>query len=351
MTKEYDIAVFIGRFQPVHNAHVEILKKAGKLAEKVIVIIGSAYEPRSYKNPWTTQERKAMLKSVTDELEGNYIIEANRNTIYDNTAWAVRVQNIVNKHVAEMSFTSIFTPKIAIIGHKKDETSFYLDMFPQWKTLLEKKVQNLSATQIRETYFNPETCNLNWFTGVLPKSIIQYLDFFKDGEYYKNLVEEREFILSYKKKYASLPFEPIFVTTDAVVVQSGNVLMVRRGAQPGKGQLALPGGFVDASGDRSVEDAMLRELNEETGIKLQEVVLRRNIKETKVFDAVDRSLRGRTITHAFYIMLQDGEWKLPKVKGGDDATDAMWIQIGSINPEECFEDHYDILQYFVGEVK
>ena len=344
MKKEYDIAVFIGRFQPVHNAHVEILKRAAKLAEKVIVIIGSAYEPRSYKNPWTTAERIVMLKTVTEQLEGEFVIEANRNTIYDNNAWLVRVQNIVAKHSKE-------DDKVVILGHKKDQTSFYLDCFPQWKTILMEKVENLSATQIRNSYFDAENMNLNWFTGVLPKSIVNYLDWFKEGPDYRNLVEEREFLKNYKSKYAFLPYVPSFLTVDAVVVQAGNVLMVKRGSQPGKGQLALPGGFLDAVEDQSMEDAMIRELDEETSIKVPEKVLRGSIKDFKVFDAVDRSSRGRTVTHAYYIALTDGEWKLPKVKGGDDAAEAMWIPLSKVNPEECFEDHYDILQYFLGKLK
>jgi len=345
--KKLDAVVFIGRFQPVHNAHVEILKKAGRLASKVIIIIGSAFEPRTYKNPWETRERVAMLEQAINDLRlnndlGEYVIEANRNTIYNNQAWAVRIQNIVKKHVYEDS-------KIGIIGFKKDETSFYLDMFPQWETVEQNKVENLSATQIREMYFTPSEFSLNWFTGVLPKSTVAYLSWFKDSPEFNAIVKEKEFLEKYKKQYAVLPYDPTFVTTDAVIFQAGHVLMVTRKAQPGKGLLAFPGGFVNAVTDRSIEDAMIRELNEETGIKVPEKILRGSIKEVKVFDAVDRSARGRTITHAFHIQLIEGEWKLPKVKGGDDAEKAQWIPIASVNSEMCFEDHYDILQYFLGD--
>ena len=33
--KKYDVAVVIGRFQPVHNAHVEMLRRAGEQANKI----------------------------------------------------------------------------------------------------------------------------------------------------------------------------------------------------------------------------------------------------------------------------------------------------------------------------
>jgi len=48
------------------------------------------------------------------------------------------------------------------------------------------------------------------------------------------------------------------------------------------------------------------------------------------------------------IRLPDG--KLPPVKGGDDAAKAMWIPIADLNPEEIFEDHFDIITYLLGGV-
>jgi len=133
---------------------------------------------------------------------------------------------------------------------------------------------------------------------------------------------------------------------DAVVIQSGHVLMIRRRSEPGKGLWALPGGFLNANTDRSVLEACIRELREETGIKVPAPVLKGNVKRNKVFDAIDRSARGRTITHAFHIELPDGE--LPRVKGQDDADKAKWVPISAVKSEDCFEDHWEIIQYFLG---
>ena len=55
MTKKYDTLVFIGRFQPVHNAHLEIIRRATTLARQVVIIVGSANQPRTYKNPFTSR--------------------------------------------------------------------------------------------------------------------------------------------------------------------------------------------------------------------------------------------------------------------------------------------------------
>ena len=58
------------------------------------------------------------------------------------------------------------------------------------------------------------------------------------------LVEEQAYIKRYKDIWADAPYAPTFVTTDAVVIQSGHVLLVKRRTAPGKGLWALPGGFL-----------------------------------------------------------------------------------------------------------
>ena len=338
MSKKYDTLVLIGRFQPFHNAHLEIVKRATALTNRLIVITGSAHQPRTYKNPFTSFERERMIKAATAGLSLNIVVEPNINTIYNDQAWAVRVQAIVAKYVLPGE-------KVGVIGHKKDESSFYLDMFPQWAFENVEQIEPLGATDIRELYFKRDA-NMRFIQGVVPDTTFEFLMKFRDTKDFEQVVREREFIEEYKRQYASLPYPPVFVTTDAVVIQSGHVLMIKRRSEPGKGLWALPGGFLNANTDKSVEDAAIRELREETGIKVPAPVLRGSIVRGKVFDAIDRSARGRTITHAFYIQLPDGD--LPKVKGADDAEKARWVQIAEVRSDDCFEDHFEIIQHFLG---
>jgi bifunctional NMN adenylyltransferase/nudix hydrolase len=336
--KKYNTLVLIGRFQPFHSAHLEIVKRATALCDQLIIITGSAQQPRTYKNPFTSAERAGMIKDATRGLSMHIHVEENVDTIYNDQAWAVRVQAIVNKHFK-------FNDKVGIIGHKKDDSSFYLDMFPQWGYENVELIEFLSAVDIRDLYFKRDV-NMNFIKGVVPETTFDFLDQFRTTSEYEQIIREREFVSTYKKQYASLPYPPIFSTADAVVIQSGHVLMIRRRAEPGKGLWALPGGYVNANTDKSVEDAAIRELREETQIKVPAPVLRGSIVRSKVFDAIDRSPRGRIITHAFHIVLPDGE--LPKVKGSDDAEKARWVPIAEVRREDCFEDHYEILQHFVG---
>ena len=338
MSKPYGTIMLIGRFQPLHNAHLEIIKRCTALTDQLVIVAGSAKQPRTYKNPFTFEERKRMIMSATAGLSLNVYVEPNIDTIYNDQAWAVRVQGIHSKY-------RCLGTKDAIIGHKKDDSSFYLDMFPQWEYINVEEIEPLSAVNIRDLYFKRD-CNMRFIQGVVPETTFNFLEQFRNTSEYEQIIREREFVANYKKQYASLPYPPIFSTADSVVIQSGHVLMIRRRAEPGKGLWALPGGYVNANTDRSVEDAAIRELREETGIKVPAPVLRGSIKRNRVFDAIDRSPRGRIITHAFHIELPDGE--LPKVKGQDDADKARWVPIADVKSEECFEDHYEIIQHFLG---
>jgi len=338
MSKKYDTLVLIGRFQPFHNAHLEIIKRSTALCDKLIVITGSAAQPRTYKNPFNSTERALMIRAATGGLSIQITVESNIDTIYNDQAWAVRVQGIVQRNTKAGD-------RIAIIGHKKDESSFYLDMFPQWGYENVEEIAPLSAVNIRDLYFKRDV-NMEFIRGVVPETTFNYLNGFRETEAYEQIIREREFLIEHNKQYASLKYPPIFSTADSVVICSGHVLMIKRRAEPGRGLWALPGGYVNANTDKSVLDAAIRELREETMIKVPAPVLRGSIVDNRVFDAVDRSPRGRIITHCFKIQLPDGE--LPKVKGSDDAEKARWVPIAEVQSDECFEDHYDMVMWAVG---
>jgi bifunctional NMN adenylyltransferase/nudix hydrolase len=348
--KKYDAIVFIGRFQPFHNAHLDIVKKAYELTDNLILVIGSQYKPTTYKNPfqidlenirrntYQVALRQAILETINRE-DVTLEIEIQED-IYGDQKWCNEVQEKVKYSLETIRPTN----NIGIIGCDKDETSYYLNMFPQWELIEVPLEQNLSATQIRELYFVEEP-NMGFIQSVVPEKIYNYLDVLKSTEWHNHIVNERRFDEKYKSQYAHLQHPPIFVTVDAVIFQSGHVLVVRRNSYPGKGLIALPGGFVNAYTDKSIEDAMIRELREETGIRVPSPVLRGCIRNIHVFDDVHRSSRGRTITHAFNIVLPDGE--LPRVKGGSDADKAFWIPFSELDPRHCFEDHYQIIKFFI----
>jgi bifunctional NMN adenylyltransferase/nudix hydrolase len=183
--------------------------------------------------------------------------------------------------------------------------------------------------------------------SAVPESVHAFLREFARSDVFAQVVREHAFIKQYKAQFAAMPYPPTFVTVDAVVVHSGHLLLVQRRAEPGKGLWALPGGFVGQH-ERLV-DACIRELREETRLKLPEPVLRGSIKSSQVFDRPDRSARGRTITHAYFFDFPSGE--LPLVKGSDDAVKARWVPLAEFFEQfepHMFEDHFGIVSAFLG---
>jgi len=162
---------------------------------------------------------------------------------------------------------------------------------------------------------------------------------------FNRLYKEHQHIQDYKAQWVGAPFPPTFVTVDAVVICSGHVLVVRRKGALGNGLIALPGGFLNTN--ETIVNGCLRELREETSIKIHVNELRKHIVDERVFDHPTRSLRGRTITHAVYIDLGRGE--LPPVKGTDDADKAWWMPLAELHAREAefFEDHAHIVQRFI----
>ena len=349
MSKKYTACVFIGRMQPPTNAHVANIKKALEVADFAIVGFGSAFQPRTIKNPFTFQERATMIRESLGLPFDSTKIDciAVRDNMYNDTAWAADVQSAVHAAVYTRALLKGIDgpPKIAIIGHKKDSSSFYLDMFPQWDFIEADVMPHVNATDIRVDYFNGA-----WPTTRmrehLPQPVMDFLSKFQCLADYNRLVDEFEHITAYKKAWSVAPYPPTFLTADAVVVKSAHVLMIKRKAAPGEGLWALPGGFVNQN--ETIEDAMIRELREETGLKVPVPVIRNSIKQRDVFDHPGRSLRGRTVTQAFFVDLGTGP--LDKVKGGDDAAKAKWLTLDEIRTmsDQIFEDHKDIIAKYTG---
>ncbi len=344
--RDYQYAVFIARVQPAHRAHIGVIERGLDKAENVIIVCGSDRSAPTISNPWTAEEREQMVRRCFDYADNKRIhILAVRDQPYNNTNWLASV------HQGVVNIIQDVAAKVALIGHKKDQTSFYLDMFPQWEFLdMGLMYEGLNATEIREQYFTEgqkpsrEWKDKHWHHAV-HDGVRDFMEEFRATDRYAELSAEFEFIRGYRELWASAPFPPVFVTTDAIVVKSGHVLLVRRGRKPGKGLIALPGGFLQ-QGIVLVE-SMLNELREETRIKVNKRDLREHIRDSHVFDLPRRSGRGRTITHGYYIKLPDGGI-LPEVRGADDADEAFWCPVGDLHrlEREFFEDHLDIIEYF-----
>ena len=280
-----------------------------------------------------------------------------RDSTYRDAAWTSSVRQAVKKEILDTvneGFTEAFRPnglvdaKVGLIGCEKDHTSYYLKKFPEWGSVGVKFINPLNATDIRRAYFmgGEAWYNVKASNHLHPK-VVERLEMLVGTEGYKYVVDEIEFNRRHAAMWANSPYAPSFNTADSMVVQSGYVLLVRRRSVPGKGLLALPGGYKNP--DETLFQTAIRELREETKIKVPEKVLRGSMIHNQVFDDPHRSGRGQIVTQAYLFQLEDME-ELPKVKGADDAEKAFWVPLEDLNEEDFFEDHYHLIQVLKGHL-
>lgn len=336
---EFDFGVFIGRFGPWHNGHKHVATKAMEKCQTLIIVEGSCGAPRNTRNPLTADERKEIIlasfdPSLHDRIRITYVSDYR----YNDDQWTTKVQQAVFSAIHSNGFIAGPT-SIALAGMSKDESSYYLGIFPQWDSIKVEQELVISATDIRDAYMKGDLATVYDSMNLAgANKYIKIMDKIRD-----KLESDWNYEQTYEKTWGPGPH----FTADSCVVQSGHVLLIQRGREYGYGLWALPGGFVNRK--EKTFDASLRELDEETQIKVPQKVLRGSMVKSQLFDDPYRSNRSRIITNAFYYRLADLP-ELPKVKGSDDAIDAKWFPLAQVAAmrDQLFEDHYDIISTLTG---
>jgi len=119
------------------------------------------------------------------------------------------------------------------------------------------------------------------------------------------------------------------LTVDGVLIEDGSILLIQRKHSPFQGSWALPGGFVEYG--EKTEDALIREISEETGLKTKIRAL------LGVYSDPHRDPRGHTVTVAYLIERVGGV-----VNAGDDAVGAKFFKANEL-PDLAF-DHAIIVK-------
>lgn len=413
MSKKATLAVIFGRWQPLHNGHLTLFQEAVNSAKHVLVFVGSSNKPRTPQNPFSAEERIDMIHKVfksglEEQLEGMYDIVPLPDS-YMDSVWSTDVRRLVNSFACDVVAEygdEILDSDIMVVGHEKDDSSYYLNIFPEWDV---KKVPNfngLNATDIRNELFNrkrpvdPGFTNriakylVDWcgkteaearmFLGAhldenlpaqadgrltvelskqlrpldltylsinVPEGVREFLRGYMTTDSYLDMIEETFSYACNKMTWGLAPYAPTFVTVDAVVTMKGHVLLIRRKQSPGRGLWALPGGFIDQ--ENPLVDNVIRELREETRISIPNNKLKDCITKMIAVDDPYRSKRGRTITHAALINLDNlrdyDSNHLPTVRGCDDAEKARWFTFSEVLDfgDTLFEDHAEIIKRLV----
>lgn len=286
-------ALFIGRFQPPHRGHIEVIKEISKKVDEVIIGIGSSNEHHTVDNPFTAKEREEMLNSALKIK--NYTIVPIPD-IHDYSRWVKHIENLTPQFNIVYTGNKIVKDLFEAAGYKVKEV---------------KKKRYISSTAIRDMMVKDQ----NW-QKYAPKEISDIIE--------KINGVGRVIKFNLTKYQNPLP------TVDAIIeTPSGLVLIERKNFPYG---WAFPGGFVEYG--ESVEEAVRREAKEETGLDIELVHL------LGVYSDPKRDPRRHVISTVF-VAKSNG---VPKA--GDDAKNVKVFKDNRI-PEELAFDHNKILEDYL----
>ncbi len=162
--KRPSLGLFIGRFQPFHLGHQSIVQAALKKLDFLILVIGSSEAPRSLKNPFSFEERRQLIQNNLNF----FLSPADRARVQiigvpdfpTDLAWI----NAILEGLEKINCNPLAGAEIWVIGHDKDDSTYYLELLQQtksFKLMLLDNFKNIDASLIRHLYFSPELSDAN----------------------------------------------------------------------------------------------------------------------------------------------------------------------------------------------
>ena len=207
-----DVAVLVGRFQPFHNAHLALLRRALAVAPARI-------------------RRHRQFRAPGQGVDAQI------------TCWTARWCGRCASADGCSSDARPDTPKIALVGHFKDATSSYLGVFPGWQLTSVEQLAGADGTHLRDALFasQPEDEHLPdaldetlaSFVDQAPPSTVAFLRAWAALPFLAELAGEWRMLQHYKAAWRAAPYPPVFVTVDAVVRCADRILLIRRGQRRG----------------------------------------------------------------------------------------------------------------------
>jgi len=119
-------------------------------------------------------------------------------------------------------------------------------------------------------------------------------------------------------------FNPSVAAAGIILRADGKGLFIRRAKEPGKGMLAMPGGFIDF--DETAENALRREIREEVGVELDGIrflcsAVNHYAYKDVTYQVLDLFFTARVIEPAKAVAL-------------DDVESVLWLDPHLLKPEE-----------------
>ena len=150
--KLYKLGLIVGRFQVCHLGHEDMIRRSLAIADKTIILVGSAQEANTAKNPFSFEMRKEILEAIFKEeiAAGELIIQAlNDIGVGNNSSWGEYVLNECYKHLGSY-------PDILVSGKESRRVSWFDNLDIKLAELYIPKTIDTSSTNMKEAMINNE---------------------------------------------------------------------------------------------------------------------------------------------------------------------------------------------------
>ncbi len=140
------------------------------------------------------------------------------------------------------------------------------------------------------------------------------------------------------REYPKMPV----VGVGAVVLNKNKILLVKRGKEPRKGYWAIPGGVLNVG--ETIENAIKREVEEETNIKIEII---------RLIDVIEDIIYDDQGNVRFHYILVDylAKYKEGELQAGSDVSDAKWISIEDLGRFKIAKTTKDMIKRIINKSK
>ena len=163
--------ILIGRMQPVHNGHMEVIKQILSEVDEIVIGIGSAQLSHEVKDPFTAGERIMMMSQALSD-EG-----------IDSSRYYIIPMQDINFNAVWVSHVKMLTPPFSVVysGNPLVKQLFSEEGFDVRQPPLYDRL-HLSGTEVRRRILNDE----NW-AELVPEATVELIGEIGGVERIKNL--------------------------------------------------------------------------------------------------------------------------------------------------------------------
>ena len=185
--KPYDTGLIVGRFQTFHKGHQKLVETGLLLCDRVLLLVGSAQECGTERNPLNIQTRIEMVKTVyqTDRIMIYALSDlTNENDI--RPEWGRYLLDNVDRYIYK-------PPELMIYGNDESRSRWFdlNDIKDTSEFIVNRGALPVSATMLRELMVkNDRKAWMQWVDPKLHKLYDRFRNELMTVKFYQDLEQE-----------------------------------------------------------------------------------------------------------------------------------------------------------------